>query len=146
MNRFFEEYRLFAEAMLERFSDALGVALLNHLAAGLGYPFGAALALSCAGGGAALVLLALRRPGFGLVTLAVGEELSALALASAALAHGVRFDGGVAAARVGAAILAVCLITALLRRNLRASHGEDNHDGTRLQDHRAHRLFDIVER
>lgn len=89
MNRFFEEYWMLAEAMLERFSDLLGVALLNQLAAGL---------------------------------------------------------GGVAAARFGAAILAACLITALLRRNLRPSLPEDNHDRTRLQDHRAHRLFHFIER
>lgn len=47
MNRFFEEYWMFAEAMLERFSDLPGVALLNQLAAGLGYPFGAAILAAC---------------------------------------------------------------------------------------------------
>jgi len=49
MNRFFEEYWMFAEAMLERCADVLGVGLLNQAAAALGYPFGAALALSGAG-------------------------------------------------------------------------------------------------
>lgn len=122
LEEFFQEYWILAEAMLERFADVLGVAVLNDLAAGLGYPFGAALALSCAGFAAALVLLALRRPGFGLVALAFGEELSALSLASAAFAHGLRFDGTIAAARFAAAILAVYLISALLRRNLKAAH------------------------
>ncbi len=74
MNRFFDEYWMFAEAMLERCSDALGVSALNHAAVALGYPFGAALALSCAGFAAALLALALGRPGWGLVGLAVGED------------------------------------------------------------------------
>lgn len=118
-DEFLDEYWMFAEALLERCADMLGVGALNQTAAALGYPFGAALALSCAGFAVALAALALGRPGWGLAGLAIGEELSALALASAALAHGFRLEPGIAAARVAAAILAVCLISAWLRRNLR---------------------------
>jgi hypothetical protein len=121
MNQFLEEYWMFAEALLARTSDLLGVSTLNHLAAALGYPFAAALALSGAGCIAALVFLWLGRPGWGLAGLAVGEELSALALASAAVAHGFTFDGGIAIARLFAAILAVCLLSAVMRKALRSS-------------------------
>ena len=120
-DEFFDEYWMFVEALLGRCADVLGVGALNEAAAALGYPFGAALALSCAGFAAALAALALGRPGWGLAGLAVGEELSALSLASAALAHGFRLDAGIAVMRAAAAILAVCLISAWLRRNLRLS-------------------------
>jgi hypothetical protein len=121
MNQFLDEYWMFVEALLARSSDLLGVSTLNHLAAGLGYPFGAALALSCAGFIAALVFLWLGRPGWGLAGLAVGEELSALSLASAAVAHGFTFDGSIGLARLPAAILAACLISAMMRKALKPS-------------------------
>jgi hypothetical protein len=124
MNRFFDEYWMFASAMLERSSDLLGIAALNRLAAGLGYPFGAALALTIAGVTAALLAMAAQRPGWGLIGLAVGEELSALSLASAALVYGWHLDAMLAVARVTAAFLAACLICALLRRSLKPSSGK----------------------
>lgn len=121
MRQFMDEYWMFAEAMLLRASEILGVDTLNHLAAGLGHPFAAALLLSCAGFIAALVFLSLRRPGWGLVGLAVGEELSALSLATAALVNGFALDSTIALVRVVAVVLAVCLISALLRKTLRPS-------------------------
>jgi hypothetical protein len=121
MNQFLDEYWMFVEALLTRSADLLGVSTLNHLAAALGHPFAAALALSCAGFTAALAFLSLGRPGWGLAGLAVGEELSALSLASAAVAHGLSFDGSIAIARLLAGMLAVCLISAMMRKALRSS-------------------------
>jgi hypothetical protein len=121
IEQFFTEYWMFAGALLEHSSELLGVAVLNGFAANLGYPFAAALALSCAGFAAALMFVSLGRPGWGLAGLAVGEELSALSLASAALAHGFSFDGSIAAVRLAAAVVAVCLISAMLKKALRPS-------------------------
>ena len=53
--------------------------------------------------------------------LAVGEELSALSLASAALAQGFSFEGSIAAVRLAAAVIAVCLVSAMLKKALRPS-------------------------
>ena len=61
------------------------------------------------------------RPGWGLACLAVGEELSALSLANAALAHGFTLDLSIAAARLAALAVAVCLVSAMLRKALRLS-------------------------
>jgi len=112
---------MFVEALLLHASDLLGVATLNAIATGYGYPFAAALVLSGAGFMAALSFLSLGRPGWGLAGLAVGEELSALSLATAALVHGMSFDAGLALARVAAAVLAVVLVSAILRKALRLS-------------------------
>ena len=101
IDQFFAEYWIFVEALLLHASDLLGVGTLNAAAASLGYPFAAALALSVAGMTAALGFLSLGRPGWGLAGLAVGEELSALSLATA--------------------VLAVALISAMLRKTLRLS-------------------------
>ena len=84
IDQFFTEYWMFVEALLLHASDLVGVGTLNAAAAILGYPFLAALALSVAGITAALGLFSLGRPGWGLAGLAVGEELSALSLATAA--------------------------------------------------------------
>jgi hypothetical protein len=121
IEQFFAEYWIFVGALLERSSDLLGVAVLNDFAAGAGYPFAAALVLSAAGFAAALTFLSFGRPGWGLAGLALGEELSALSLASAALTHGIGFDASVAAARIIAAVIAVCLISTLLKKALRLS-------------------------
>jgi hypothetical protein len=121
IDQFLLEYWMFVEALLLHASDLLGVGTLNGLAASLGYPFAAALFLSGLGFMAALLFLRLGRPGWGLAGLAVGEELSALSLASAALAHGVTFDGSIACARIAAAALAVGLVSAMLRKTLRPS-------------------------
>lgn len=122
MNRFVDEYWMFAEALLARSSEVLGVSALNELSAGQGYPFGAAVLLSCAGFAAALAGLRLRRPGWGLVGLAVAEELSALSLATAALLH--EFDHSLAALRIAALVIAACLLSAYLRRTLRPAPGK----------------------
>jgi hypothetical protein len=119
IDRFVVEYWIFVEALLQHASDLLGVAALNELANGFGYPFGAALVLSAAGFGVALVFLQCGRPGWGLAGLALGEELSALSLASAALSQGLSFSGSIAVVRVAAALLAVALVSALLRKALR---------------------------
>jgi hypothetical protein len=96
IDQFFSEYWRFVEALLLHASDLLGVATLNALAAGYGYPFAAALLLSGAGFMAAFAFLSFGRPGWGLAGLAVGEELSALSLA-------------------------VALVSAMLRKTLRLS-------------------------
>src|SRR5207237_548977 len=80
-----------------------------------------AIQLSCVGFGLAWMFLSLGRPGWGLAGLAVGEELSALSLANAALAHGFTLDLSIAAARVTAVVLAVCMVSAMLRQALRLS-------------------------
>ena len=115
------EYWLFVEALLERAAMLAGVDALNAQAASLGYPLGGALALTLAGIAAGLACLKAGRPGWGLVGLAVGEELSALALATAALTHGVTSAGGIAAVRLAAVALAVLLVSAALRRSIRTS-------------------------
>lgn len=119
IDQFIAEYWMFVEALLQHASELLGVASLNELASALGYPFGAALVLSALGFAAALLFLRFDRPGWGLAGLALGEELSALSLASAALAHGVTFDGSIALARLAAAIVALALVSATLRKALR---------------------------
>lgn len=121
--QFMLEYWLFVEALLERAAMLAGVDALNAQAAHLGYPLGGALALTLAGLAAGLLCLRLGRPGLGLVGLVVGEELSALALATAALSHGLSSAGGVAAARLAAVALAVVLVSAALRRSIRTSRG-----------------------
>jgi hypothetical protein len=121
IDQFFSEYWMFVEALLLHASELLGVGTLNALAAGYGYPFAGALVLSGAGFMAAFAFLSFGRPGWGLAGLAVGEELSALSLATAALAHGMSFDANVALARVAAAVLAVALVSAMLRKALRLS-------------------------
>ncbi len=121
IDQFFSEYWIFVEALLLQASELLGVGTLNAFAAAYGYPFAAALLLSGAGFMAALAFLSIGRPGWGLAGLAVGEELSALSLATAALAHGLSFDVSVALARVAAAVLAVALVSAVLRKALRLS-------------------------
>ena len=112
---------MFVEALLLQASELLGVGTLNALAAGYGYPFAGALLLSGVGFMAAFAFLSFGRPGWGLAGLAVGEELSALSLATAALVHGMSFDVSVALARVAAAVLAVALVSAMLRKALRLS-------------------------
>jgi hypothetical protein len=124
IDQFFTEYWMFVEALLLHASDLLGVATLNAAAASLGYPFAAALGLSVVGITTALGLLSLGRPGWGLAGLAVGEELSALSLATAVLAHGAALQASVACARIAAAVLAVALISAMLRKTLRLSSGK----------------------
>jgi hypothetical protein len=121
IGQFFDEYWMFVEALLAHASDLLGVSVVNQLAASFGYPFAAALVLSCAGFALAWMFLSLGRPGWGLLGLAVGEELSALSLANAALAHGFTLDLSIAAARLAALVLAVCLVSAMLRKTLRLS-------------------------
>ena len=121
VDRFFTEYWMFVEALLLHASDLLGVGTLNAAAASLGYPFAAALGLSIVGIATALGLLSLGRPGWGLAGLAVGEELSALSLATAALANGAPLEASVACARIAAAVLAMALISAMLRKTLRLS-------------------------
>ena len=121
IGQFFDEYWMFVEALLSHASDLLGVSVVNQFAERLGYPFAAALALSCVGFGLAWMFLSLGRPGWGLAGLAVGEELSALSLANAALAHGFTLDLSIAAARVTAVVLAVCMVSAMLRKALRLS-------------------------
>jgi hypothetical protein len=118
IEQFFAEYWMFVEALLAHSSELVGVSVLNQLAAGWGYPFAAALALSGAGFALAWAFLSLGRPGLGLLALAVCEELSALSLANAALAHGFSLDASIAAARVAAVIVAVCLVSAMLRKAL----------------------------
>ena len=119
IDRFFVEYWIFVEALLQHASDLLGVSVLNEMANGFGYPLGAALVLSAAGFAVALALLQCGRPGWGLAGLALGEELSALSLASAALSHGFSFSGSLAVVRLAGALLAVALVSALLRKALR---------------------------
>jgi hypothetical protein len=92
---------------------------LNLAAAELGYPFAAALLLSCAGCLIALALLSAGRPGWGLAGLLVGEELAALSLATAALAHDFSVQGELVAMRLVAAALAVCLLSTVLRKALK---------------------------
>lgn len=123
MSGFFAEYWMFAEALLLRSSELFGVSALNGLAAGWGHPFAAALLLSAAGFGAAGIGAALGRPGWGLLGLAVGEELSALSLATAALVNGVALDASIAAARLLAVALAVYLVSSWLRKALRPAPG-----------------------
>ena len=121
IDQFLAEYWMFVESLLLHASELSGVASLNALSASYGYPLGAALLLSAAGLLAALALLSCGRPGWGLAGLAVGEELSALSLASAAIAQGVALDGTIALLRIAAAVLAVALVSALLRQALRFS-------------------------
>jgi hypothetical protein len=118
IDRFILEYWIFAEALLERAAALFGVGALNAHAAHLGYPFGAALALSVLGLAAGVGLLRLGRPGWGLAGLLIGEELAALSLATAALAHGLRFDGVLVVARLACIAVAVVLLTATLRFRL----------------------------
>src|SRR5688572_10412262 len=105
LDRFILEYWIFAEALLEHAAAIVGVGALNAHAASLGYPFGAALALSVLGLAAGLGLLRLGRPGWGLAGLLVAEELSALSLATAALAQGLRLDGALVLLRLAAIAL-----------------------------------------
>jgi hypothetical protein len=119
--KFLIEYWIFVEALLEHASRLAGVGVLNAQAASLGYPFGAAAALSVLGITAALACLRLRRPGWGLATLAVAEELSALSFASAALVQGASMDGRLVLVRLAALVLGVALVCACLRRALRLS-------------------------
>lgn len=121
IERFLTEYWIFVEALLEHVSRLLGVAALNAHALGLGYPFGAAAVLSVLGLAGGLAFLRLGRPGWGLAALAIGEELSALSLATTALAHGARIDGVIVLVRLAAAALAFVLVAAMLRRSLRLS-------------------------
>ena len=121
IDQFFTEYWIFVETLLLHASDVLGVGALNAAAENLGYPFAAAFALSVVGITTALGFLSLGRPGWGLAGLAVGEELSALSLATAALAHGAALEPSVACARIAAAVLAVALVSAMLRKTLRLS-------------------------
>ena len=121
IGQFFDEYWMLVEALLAHASDLLGVSVVNQFAESLGYPFAAALVLSGAGFAAAWTFLSLGRPGWGLAGLAVGEELSALSLANAALAHGFTLDLSIAAARLAALVLAVCLVSTMLRKALRLS-------------------------
>ena len=100
---------MFVEALLLQASEILGVGTLNALAAGYGYPFAGALVLSGAGFMGAIAVLSFGRPG------------CALSLATTALAHGMSFDVSVALARVAAAVLAVALVSAVLRKALRLS-------------------------
>jgi hypothetical protein len=95
IDEFFTQYWMFVEALLLHASDLLGVGMLNAAAASLGYPFAAALALSILGITAALDLLWLGRPGW--------------------------LEASVACARIAAAVLAVALISAMLRKTLRLS-------------------------
>jgi hypothetical protein len=119
IEQFFLEYWIFVEALLEHASRLLGVGVLNEHAARLGYPFGAALALSAGGVAAALGCLRAGRPGWGLAGLAVAEELSALSFASAAFAQGLGIHGGIVIARAAALAVGVVLLCAILRRSLR---------------------------
>jgi hypothetical protein len=121
LERFITEYWIFVEALLEHASRLSGVAALNAHAASLGYPFAAAVALSALGFVAGLAFLRLGRPGWGLAGLAVSEELSGLAAASAAFAHGANIGGAHVVMRFAAVILAVVLVSACLRRALRLS-------------------------
>jgi len=119
-DQFMLEYWLFVEALLERAAMLAGVDVLNAQAASLGYPLGGALALTLSGLAAGLACLRAGRPGWGLVGLAVAEELSALALATAALSHGAA-AAGIAAARLAAIALGVFLVSAALRRSIRTA-------------------------
>ena len=121
IDQFFAEYWIFVEALVQHASGLLGVDWLNAFAAAQGYPLGGALALSAAGFACAFTFLSLGRPGWGLAGLALAEELSALALASAVFAHGASLPGGIALLRVAAVLIAVLMITALLRKTLRLS-------------------------
>ena len=121
VDQFVLEYWIFVEALLEHASRLLGVDALNAFAAGLGFPFGAALVLSGCGAAAALACLRARRPGWGLAGLALAEEFSALSFATAALAQGPALHAGIVLARGAALALGVVLLCAMLRRSLRGA-------------------------
>ncbi len=121
VDQFLLEYWIFVEALLEHASRLLGVEALNAFAAALGFPFGAALALSACGAAAAVGCLRAGRPGWGLAGLGLAEELSALSFATAALAQGPVFHAGFALARAAALALGVVLLCAILRRSLKGA-------------------------
>jgi hypothetical protein len=119
IEQFIFEYWLFVEALLEHAARAVGIDVLNAHAARLGYPFGAALALSACGIAAALACLRGGRPGWGLAALAIAEELSALSFAAAAFAQSAGIHAGIVVARAAALALGVVLVCAILKRSLR---------------------------